>query len=65
MHILDNTFAVFWRLPNHPRQQFHADVAKLFPDEPARYAVRRFRSLFPSDVVCSVRDQSGRFVSYR
>jgi hypothetical protein len=64
MKIIDNTFAVFWRSADH-RQQFHADAAKLFPDEPVRYVAARYRQIFPSDVICSIRDKSGRFVAFR
>lgn len=61
MRIISNTIAVFWRRPGS-NQQFQADVARLFPEEPSVFALRRFRLMFPSDIICSARDENGRFI---
>ena len=63
MKICPNSYAIFWRSPGY-RTQHHADGWKLNAEEPPRYVVARFRLLFPGDIVCSVRDGSGRFLPY-
>lgn len=60
MRILPNTFAVFWKPSASCRVQFMADV----PAASAEEAFSAFRSSFPSDLVCSVRDHAGRFAAY-
>lgn len=66
MRIIENTFAIFWSMPcKGKRQQFHADMAKLYPDEMPSMSVARFRTLFPADCVHSVRDRSGRFLPFK
>lgn len=62
MRILASSIAVFWSLKGHA-MQFHADI-HVAPGEGAREAVRRFREMFPTDVVRSARDRSGRFQSF-
>lgn len=61
MKIMQNTYALFWTRKGW-KKQFHADVPA---DVPAPVAVSRFRDMFPDDVVCSVRDASGRFVAFQ
>lgn len=52
--------AIFWTRPGW-RMQFHADMTA----QPAAQAVAAFKALFPGDVVCSVRDTSGRFLAFK
>lgn len=67
MVILKTSFAIFWS--NGDGHQFHADGWR-FPlpgggyDGP-RDVVARFRKAFPSHVIHSVRDTSGRFLPFR
>lgn len=60
MKIIANSFAVFWTRPGW-KQQFMADVGG-FTDPVA--AVAWFKTAYPEDVVCSIRDRSGRFLPF-
>ncbi len=53
-------FAVFWSFPGSA-VQFHADVHA----SSAAEAARSFQSLFPGDVIRSVRSTSGRFEAFK
>lgn len=64
MKILQNSHAVFWKIPGS-KQQFHADVMKTIGVMKPRGAYTFFKREFPSDIVCSVRDASGRFCSFK
>lgn len=64
MHLLNNTFAIFWTRKGWKRQ-FHADWGKETPSQSAKEVVQTFRKLFPDDIVMSVRDNSGRFVAFK
>lgn len=59
MKILEKTFAVFWSMTGS-KVQFHADVHAETPVE----AAKKFRDLYPEDVIHSVRDRSGRFRTF-
>ena len=59
MRILPGTYAVFWSRPGWG-QQFQADVVATC----ARQAAATFRSLFPGDLIRSVRGRDGRFASF-
>lgn len=61
MKIMKGFYAVFWTRKGW-KQQFHADVPA---NKPARAAVADYRAMFPDDVVCSVRDASGKFVPFK
>lgn len=63
MRIVPNTLALFWTRPGW-RQTFHADLG-VQPGETVAAAVARYRAMFPADTVRSVRDGSGRFVSFK
>lgn len=64
MVIMKNSFAVFWRSRSHSRQ-FHADGWKWSPAESPVAVAGRFRDAFPHDIICSLRDGSGRFVAFK
>lgn len=53
-------YAVFWSM-HGSAVQFHADVHATSAVE----AARAFRSLFPNDVIRSVRSTSGRFEAFK
>ena len=42
-----------------------ADMFKFHPDETAREIAARHRRMFPKDIICSVRDSSGRFCPFK
>ena len=65
MKILHNSFAVFWKIDATQRTQFMADHGKLSPDDTARDVAARHAAMFPADVICSVRDASGRFCAFK
>lgn len=54
-------YAIFWSMPGS-KTQFHADVFHLHT---AQEAVDYFRSIFPNDVIRSVRSASGRFEAFK
>lgn len=64
MKIVHNTHAVFWTRAGW-KQQFHADLGKLNSTETPQEAVQRFRDMFPTDVVRSVRNAQGRFLRFK
>lgn len=61
MKIIPGMYAIFWQFPNSRGGQFMADI---YGDSP-QHAVARFRDAFPSDRVCSVRDETGRFLAFK
>lgn len=61
MRIMQNTYALFWTRQGW-KHQFHADVPN---DVAAPEAVKRFKDMFPDDVVLSVRDAKGRFLAFK
>ena len=64
MKILPKSFAVFWR-SRDSRVQFHGDMFKLYIDDTAKDIADRYARLFPNDIICSIRDGSGRFVAFK
>ena len=61
MRIVPGTFAIFWKTDSACPVQFHADI---YADSPSD-AARRFHDVYPNDVLCSVRDSSGRFCKFK
>lgn len=63
MRVARESFAVFWTRPGW-RVQFHADMKRaLYPT--AKAAADAFAAMFPADQVKSVRDGSGRFLTFK
>lgn len=66
MKSIPNTFAVYWRKPSWGRKvAFQADIGREGPHDTPQAAARRFKALFPGDIVASVRDGSGRFQAFK
>jgi len=60
MKILKDTYAVFWTRKGW-KQAFHADICAATPNE----AYSQFAGMFPSDIVRSIRDKSGKFCKFK
>jgi Rod binding domain-containing protein len=58
--------AIFWTRKGAERlsTQFHADMHR-YPSERSSDVARRFEAMFPNDVIRSMRDHSGKFISFK